>query len=474
MKRYFAWIIALLLGFSPAAWASSADDQYIDIYTLIQEADSLNETNQPAAALAKYTEAQTALQKFQQTNPAWTPDVVKFRLEYLAAKVTALSARISASKPSVPPPSDWEGQMTALRERARLLQMDKVLLEAKLKEALAAQPAALDPRELTTAQERIRNLEKENALLSVSLTEVKSKSSTAAGGNASNPQSVAATEDTSHLKKLERERDDLLKKLEAANRDLASRKGKGASARITELESQVKALQARLSLFEEQALPYSAQELSLLNRSETKPSLPRNGPTPLSALPPKLAALVSEAMKHYSAGELDKAEELYLQVVHEDRKNVPALADLARIQLLRNHFTDADKHLQQALTLAPDDSYSLSILGHLRYAQTNYDAALDALSHAAQVDPLNAEIQNSLGITLSQKGQRGPAETALRKAVLLRPDYGDAHYNLAILYLMQTPPSLELARWHYKKALDAGHRPDPDLEKSFETKGESR
>src|SRR4029078_2050282 len=42
------------------------------------------------------------------------------------------------------------------------MQADKILMEAKLKEALAAQPAAIDPRELTKAEERIRALQKEN------------------------------------------------------------------------------------------------------------------------------------------------------------------------------------------------------------------------------------------------------------------------------------------------------------------------
>ena len=57
----------------------------------------------------------------------------------------------------------------------RQLQADKNLLEAKLKEALAVQPAAVDPRELAKAEERIRGLTKENDLLKVSLAGEKAK-----------------------------------------------------------------------------------------------------------------------------------------------------------------------------------------------------------------------------------------------------------------------------------------------------------
>ena len=53
------------------------------------------------------------------------------------------------------------------------LQADNTTLQAKLKEALAAQPAAIDSRELARARETIRSLMKENDLLKVSLAQGK-------------------------------------------------------------------------------------------------------------------------------------------------------------------------------------------------------------------------------------------------------------------------------------------------------------
>ena len=60
------------------------------------------------------------------------------------------------------------------------------------------------------------------------------------------------------------------------------------------------------------------------------------------------------------------------------------------------------------------------------------------------------------------------AETALRKAIQLDPNYAAAHNNLAVIYLSQQPPLVELARWHYQKALDAGQPRNPDLEKALD------
>jgi Tfp pilus assembly protein PilF len=105
------------------------------------------------------------------------------------------------------------------------------------------------------------------------------------------------------------------------------------------------------------------------------------------------------------------------------------------------------------------------ILGRLRVTQKRFDDAFQALSRAAQGDPQNAEVQNDLGIVLSEKGQAAPAEAAFRKALLLQPGYADAHSNLAVFYLSQRPPLVELARWHYLKALAGGMGHNPEIER---------
>ncbi len=195
---------------------------------------------------------------------------------------------------------------------------------------------------------------------------------------------------------------------------------------------------------------------------------PKAGQKSVNELPAGTATLVAEAQHYFSSRQYDKAEDRYLQVLHQDDKNAYALANLAAIQLQLNHLEEAEKHIHQALLVAPDDAYSLSILGQLKFHQEKYDEALDALSRAAQFDPQNAQIQNFLGVTLSHKGLRIPAETALRRAIELEPGYGGAHNNLAVIYATQQPPALALARWHYQKALAAGHPRNPDLEKMLE------
>jgi tetratricopeptide (TPR) repeat protein len=189
MKHFVALaVLFLMVMLSPARAQQGADDQYLIIYSLMQQADSLNSAGHATEALAGFVGAQGELQKFQRTYPDWNPKIVNFRRGYLAEKIAELSPRVPAankpptkptpvaprsvtSTPAVPPApgSDFAARLKALQAQMQGLQMDNSTLEARLKEALTAQPTMVDPRELTRAKEQIRSLMKENDLLKVSL-----------------------------------------------------------------------------------------------------------------------------------------------------------------------------------------------------------------------------------------------------------------------------------------------------------------
>src|SRR5438552_4329336 len=95
MKCFLAVAIASMLVTLLPAHAEGPDDQYIQIYNVIQEADAMEAKGQANQALAKYLEAQTALRRFQKGYPEWNTQVVKFRLGYLEDKVAARSAKAS-------------------------------------------------------------------------------------------------------------------------------------------------------------------------------------------------------------------------------------------------------------------------------------------------------------------------------------------------------------------------------------------
>lgn len=198
MKRLLIVALAVLLAAPASVRSEGPDDRYIQIYGLIQEGDQLARTNQPDAARQRYTEAIAGLKQLQASYPQWNTQLIEFRLRTLEAKVGP-AAKPPPSEPGTQPPQvpqpqvqppaqplpqtlpsttpsrvlpevdDRDSQIQQLRQQVARLQNDKAVLDAKLREALAVQPAAVDPRELIRAEERIVALEKDKEVLRVSL-----------------------------------------------------------------------------------------------------------------------------------------------------------------------------------------------------------------------------------------------------------------------------------------------------------------
>jgi len=508
------------------------------------------------------------------------------------------------AKPSAPAAQavgEKDRQIHALAVEVQQLKEDKAILEAKLREALAARPAAIDPRELARAEERIKLLEKEKELLKVSLeheqskpgrqvdaalvddlkraladankklteqsdqvvqlmrekeileTRLKSAQKEAEAARAIRteheelrkqlatsakptvdteakahpPQKESAvppgagrnyeaeilrlqsdlktlqlekailesarkeletklasltstsakpvSTESDRLRQVEKERDDLLKKLNETSRQLYDNKARTESVRKEQFDNELAILRARLEVFEARAIPFTPEEKALFEkpRSTVASPDPKSGRKSLRELPRGAAPLVAEAERFFAARRYDEAEKKYSEALRLDEKNALTLANLAACQLEQNRLDEAEANLKRALQSEPNDAQSLSLLGILRFRQEKFDEALDLLSRSAQLDPQDPQTQNYLGITLSQNGQRIPAETALRKAIQIAPGYGGAHHNLAVIYATQQPPFVELARWHYQKALASGHQPNAELERLIEGRGAS-
>lgn len=397
----------------------------------------------------KHELTDTKLQLAQQT--ARTAQLVQEN-EALQAQVKALTAS--------------NGDLVALRAE-----------NASLKKAGAEKPAAAPAantvelnQQLSKAQATIASLEADKEVWQLEKAalqnRLKQMSNSPAGGIVG---TAAWTQDTEHVKQLEQERDDLQKKLDAAQKELYGRKGKSAAVRVDELATQLETMRARLDIYEAKPIPYTPEELALFKRPAAVMD-PRAGQKSVRELPSGTAQMVAEAQRNFSAGKYEQAEKKYQEVLSRDDKNANVRANLATAQLEMGHLDEAEKNLNAALAVDPNDAFALSILGNLKFRQEKYDDALDALSRAAKVNPQNAEIQNFLGLALSQKGMRNAAEAAFRKAILLKPNYAGAQNNLAVFYLTQQPPSVELARWHYDKAVAAGFPRNPEMEKMLEEK----
>lgn len=350
--------------------------------------------------------------------------------------------------------------LTADAEAAVALRAENELLKKQLTEAkqTSATKASGTANELAQAQAQVAALQSDKELLRLEKVALESrvKQLQAGAPSVSTPAPAGAVPD--RVQQLERERDELQKKLAAANQQLAAAPAASTANRRQEVEKELAALRLRLEVLEARKVPYTAEELALFKQAPAKLAAAGTGARSLNELPAGSASLVAEAQQFFAARQYDKAKSKYLEVLGRDENNALTLANLAEIELQLDHVKEADQHIQKAIATAPDDPYNLYVLGRVRSQQKRYDEALDALSRATQLMPENAAAQNALGMVLSEKGMRGPAETALRRAIQIQPGLAEAHNNLAIIYLTQTPPLLQLARWHYQKAVSAGSR----------------
>src|SRR3569832_1081752 len=101
MKRLLALVLFACLVGRARLHADAADDQYVRIYNVIQEADVLNNNGNYAQALAKYSDAQISLQRFQKRYPDWNTKVISFRANYLAGRISTVTAKVPA-RPAAP------------------------------------------------------------------------------------------------------------------------------------------------------------------------------------------------------------------------------------------------------------------------------------------------------------------------------------------------------------------------------------
>ena len=360
--------------------------------------------------------------------------------------------------------------------KARVDELAKLTVGNKSEELARALTAARS--ELKTEQDRVADLAKANKKMEAILIDPnnaigittdqvkaleKKNKDLETSVKALEVQIQKGTTDGTKLRQLEKEREDFQKQLIELQKQLNDKKKLSSNA-TEKLGQDLAVAQARVAALEARRTPYSAEEIALLKGS----SAPVAAPAPVAKsakknsadLPPGAANVALEAQRAYAAQRFDEAEKKYLEVLTLDPGNVYTLANLGAAQMELNKLPEAETHLKRALALDPDDAFSLALLGLLKFRQQKSDDAFDALSRAAKLDPDNAQTQNYLGLVLSMKGQREPAEAAFRRAIQLAP-----HYNLAVYYATQQPPTRELARWHYQKAVTVGHPKSDDLEK---------
>jgi tetratricopeptide (TPR) repeat protein len=562
--------------------AASPQDDYLQIYVMINEGDKLSQGGQNSQAREKYETALTRLEKLKNENPEWEPTIVKYRIKYLNDKLANLktakesatpppAAPVAAPAPTAPAPMSEKPETpapaptpaaakteapaapapvvtsddpSALRQRIIQLTGDLESARTELKQAKADLDQALtDKKGLqeklssgAPADANVAALQQENTALRTKLASTEESLKKAAGGDMAGEMSSLRGQVDSLEKKLaeanaksaeltranedyKKQIADLTGKLQMAgtagksdstlakenamlrsilDRQLKEQARREAARRLVldefkNLAVSTEALKTQMEVLSSPLVALSEEEEGMLKVSAPSLVAPEPAAPPAAAaggaagtatlssaaekpaspesyaekprIPEEFKDTAARATSLYNEKKFDEAAAAYQEILNKYPQSIYALSNLGVVRFQQQKYPEAEKPLREAIRVAPNDAFSHSVLGIVLVQQEKYDDAIQVLSRAVALDPNDAKTRNYLGISSSRKGLQEAAEQECRKAIELDDSYGDAHFNLAVIYATQTPPAKELAKRHYNRALELGVPKDQELDK---------
>lgn len=190
---------------------------------------------------------------------------------------------------------------------------------------------------------------------------------------------------------------------------------------------------------------------------------------------PDLPQSVRTAMKEGNAAFAKKDYQRARGAYEIARKVVPdnllVLVNLGLTEFYLKNSAEAEKFLFRAIQQKIELPAAWLVLGLIYLDANHYEKAMAAFAQVVLYEPRNARAHNYLGVAIGQMGWFDGAESEFRRAVELDASYTDAHFNLAYFALQRRQPAIELARRHYRKAIELGAARDYDLEKELKTSG---
>jgi len=183
--------------------------------------------------------------------------------------------------------------------------------------------------------------------------------------------------------------------------------------------------------------------------------------------------LIDKGNKQLDAGKLAEAEASYQDVLRADPKNATGLAGLAWTRVQQGKLDDAEATLKKSLAYDANNSAAHYMLAVTYFRRDKFTEAMASFEKSLSINPKQARARHYLGVISSKLGVTERAEREFKNALAIDPGYGDADFNLAVLYATSKPPKFDEARKHYDEAIKKGVKADPNLEKLLKPKADA-
>lgn len=257
--------------------------------------------------------------------------------------------------------------------------------------------------------------------------------------------------------------DDSLRKLAA---ELSGERG-----RSTDLARKLSKTQQKLEQFEQLSASLGEEKEHLLAQVKERPqSEVAVAPAPVEAKPTMsphdVTAQAAKARRLLADGQAMEARDLYLACIEAQPDNTMARLGLANCYYQLGDLTRAEKEAT-ALARMGNQPYACGLLGLIMMQQGRCDEASKTMREAVKMEPRCPRLRNYYGVALQNDQRPNEAIGQFRQALRLDDNFGEAHYNLAVLLATTPPENLEEARKHYQLALKLGRPKNEELETIF-------
>lgn len=187
--------------------------------------------------------------------------------------------------------------------------------------------------------------------------------------------------------------------------------------------------------------------------------------TTAAAAPNEPANLLDQANEAFAARKFPEAAALYEDALRAEPKNTSALVGLGFARQREGRFPEAEAALKKCLAIEPDNEPAAFHLGVTYFKQQHWKDAMVSFEKSLAKNSQNASARHYLGIVATKLSLMERAEREFKTALAIDPNYGEAHFNLAVLYVTWDPPQWDKAQAEYDEALKKGVQADTALEK---------
>ena len=157
------------------------------------------------------------------------------------------------------------------------------------------------------------------------------------------------------------------------------------------------------------------------------------------------SALINAAVSAAQGNELQLSKQYYQQLIAMKVQKPDVYASLSEVYKTEGDTTMALQTIAKGRELFPDDFNLLIAETNIYLATNEREKAMTDLETALKIDSTNPSIFFAVGTIYDQIGDVSKAVNAYENALLLKPDYFEANYNLGALYVNQAADILDRA-----------------------------